>query len=391
MGTIVTRKGGFAMLYKKFGKTDESISILGFGCMRLPIIGDDPANIDEKEAIHMIRHAIDQGVNYVDTAYPYHQKMSEPLVGKALGDGYREKVYLATKLPSWLIKSPEDFDFYLNEQLEKLQTDHIDFYLVHTLNQKFWDNLLKNNLFEFLDRIKAEGKVKYIGFSFHDELPLFKEIADAYPWTFCQIQYNLLDRKYQAGEEGLKYAHEKGLGTIIMEPLRGGFFTRSIPSQIQSKWDEAETKRSPAEWGFKFLWNNPMVDLVLSGMSTLEQVEENIKIASETKPNSLTKAETQLIDAVSQIYHDRIAVDCTNCKYCMPCPYSVNIPGCFEFLNQAAMFDDVEHSRSHYNMFIGEKHSASLCVECGKCEKACPQNIPIREKLKDVVNLFEKK
>lgn len=379
------------MLYKKFGNTEESISILGFGCMRLPILNDDVSQIDEKEAIHMIRHAIDQGINYIDTAYPYHRKMSEPLVGKALKDGYREKIYLATKLPSWLIKSPEDFDLYLNEQLEKLQTDYIDFYLVHTLNKGFWENLLKHGLFDFLDRIKAEGKVKYIGFSFHDELPLFKEIVDAYPWTFCQIQYNFLDREYQAGEKGLEYAHNKGLATIIMEPLRGGFFTRNIPDEIQSKWNEAEVKRSPAEWGFKFLWNNPMINLVLSGMSTLEQVDDNIRIASETKPHSLTEGEIQLIDEVSNIYHDRIAVDCTNCKYCMPCPYNVNIPGSFEHLNQASMFEDIERTRNQYRMFVGDKHFASLCVECGKCEKACPQNIPIREKLKEVVKLLENK
>ena len=378
------------MIYKSFGSTKENISILGFGCMRLPIIDNDTSKINEPEAINLIRYAIDNGVNYIDTAYPYHREMSESLVGKALQDGYREKIHLATKLPSWLIKAPEDFDHYLNEQLEKLQTDHIDFYLVHALNKNFWKNVKEHGLFDFLDKIQKDGRVKHIGFSFHDELDLFKEIVDAYPWSFCQIQYNLLDRDYQAGEEGLDYAKNKGLATIIMEPLRGGFFTRNVPNDIAAKWNESETKRSPAEWAFKFLWNNPKVDLVLSGMTNLDQLKENIATASNSPANSLSEKEVNIINDVTKIYKDRIAVDCTNCKYCMPCPANVAIPDCFEQYNNAAMFGDVETAKNQYQMFIGSKKFASLCVECGKCEKACPQHIPIREKLKEVANLFEK-
>lgn len=378
------------MIYKSFGKTKENISILGLGCMRLPILDDDSSKINEPKAINLIRHAIDKGVNYIDTAYPYHNKTSETVVGNALKDGYREKILLATKLPCWLIKSPEDFEFYLNEQLEKLQTKSIDFYLVHALNKSFWTNVVKHGLFDFLDKIKADGRVKHIGFSFHDELNLFKEIVDAYPWSFCQIQYNFVDRDYQAGESGLNYAHEKGLATIIMEPLRGGFFTRNIPSDIETKWNEAEIKKSPAKWGLQFLWNNPKVDLVLSGMTTIEQLDENIDIASSTQPNSLTDKELNIIDSVTEIYNSRIAVDCTNCKYCMPCPYNVSIPDCFTHYNNARMFNDVETSKEQYNAFIGKDKFASNCVECGKCEAACPQHIPIREKLKEVVELFEK-
>ena len=220
------------MLYRKLGQTDEMVSILGFGCMRLPIIGGDPGKIDEKRATEMIRYAINNGVNYIDTAYPYHKGMSEPFLGKALKDGYREKIYLATKMPSWLINDREDMDYYLDEQLRRLQTDHIDLYLIHTLNRDYWPHLKYLGLLEFLDSAIEQEKIKYAGFSFHDEVDVFKEIVDSYPWTFCQIQYNLVDEDYQAGEEGLLYAAEKGIGIFIMEPLRGGTLATDIPEDI---------------------------------------------------------------------------------------------------------------------------------------------------------------
>ncbi|SKC59001.1 aldo/keto reductase [Maledivibacter halophilus] len=377
------------MLYRKFGQTEEKVSALGFGCMRLPIIGEDIKNIDEEKAIEMLRYAIDNGVNYIDTAYPYHGQMSEGLVGKALQDGYREKVYLATKLPSWLIKTREDMDKYLDEQLEKLQTDHIDFYLVHTLKESYWKNLTENGLFEFLDTIVKDGRVKYVGFSFHDNVELFKEIVDAYNWTFCQIQYNYVDEDYQAGKEGLKYAAQKGLGIVIMEPLRGGKLVSKVPDEIMNAWNSNDIKRTPVQWALRYLWDYPEISTVLSGMSTLDQVKENIKYADEGKSNSLTEKEKSLIAKVGNMYKDKIKVNCTFCRYCLPCPAGVNIPGAFEYYNDGFMFDNIEGEKENYNKFIKDEAKASKCVECGRCEEECPQNIPIREKLKDVVKTFE--
>ncbi|WP_099191268.1 aldo/keto reductase [Tepidibacter mesophilus] len=377
------------MLYRKFGKTNEKVSTLGFGCMRFQVIDGKNDQINEEEAIKQIRYAIDNGVNYIDTAYPYHEGMSEIVTGKALKDGYRDKVFLATKLPSWLIKSREDMDKYLNEQLEKLETDYIDFYLVHTLTKNLWSNLKEHDIFDFLDTIVKDGRVKHVGFSFHDELPLFKEIVDAYDWEFCQIQYNFMDENYQAGKEGLKYASDKGLGVVIMEPLRGGSLGRNVPDDIQDVWDKADVKRSPAEWALRFLWDQPEVSVVLSGMNDMNHIDENIKTASDTYENSLTEKERRLIDEVKDIYLNRMVVNCTDCKYCMPCPAGVNIPRNFEILNGASMYNDVEHFKWMYSNFVGYKEKALHCVECGKCEEACPQHINIIDSLKSVTKLFE--
>ncbi len=378
------------MLYRRFGKTDEKVSILGYGCMRLPVINEKDDKINEEEAIKQIRYAIDNGVNYIDTAYPYHRGNSEITTGKALKDGYRKKVHLATKLPAWLIKSREDMDKYLNKQLEKLDTDYIDFYLVHALNSKTWNNVKKHGIFDFLDSVLKDGRVKHVGFSFHDKLPVFKEIVDSYNWSFCQIQYNYMDEDYQAGKEGLKYAADKGLGIAIMEPLRGGSLVKNVPKDIKNVWNKADTKRTPAEWAFRFLWDHPEVSVVLSGMNDMEHIKENIENTEEAYPNSLTEKERELINEVKKIYKDRVVVNCTTCKYCMPCPVGVNIPECFTQLNNASMYNDVEGAKFHYTILL-DKHDkkASNCIECGKCEEACPQNIPIREMLKKVVNTFE--
>ena len=382
------------MLYRKYGKTNEEVSVLGFGCMRLPIIGDDPTNIDADKAIPMIRYAIDAGVNYVDTAYPYHGTgfmqggASEPFVAKALKDGYREKVNLATKLPSWLIKTRGDMDRYLNEQLERLETDVIDFYLVHSLNAGVWPVVKEAGIKEFLDQALKDGRIRYAGFSFHDEGGLFKEIVDYYDWSFCQIQYNYLDEEYQAGKEGLEYAAKKGLGIVIMEPLRGGNLVH-LPKAAQAVMDRADIKRTPAEWALRWVWDHPEVSVVLSGMTTMDQVVENIKVAREAQANSLTAKEVAIIDEVKRIFTERIRVNCTACSYCMPCPVGINIPGCFATYNDHWVFDGTPAAKERYAIWSKIATPASKCVECGKCESHCPQSIAIRKELKDVAALFE--
>ncbi|MCB2297463.1 aldo/keto reductase [Clostridium tagluense] len=378
------------MLYRKFGKTNEMVSILGFGCMRLPILGEgDPSRIDEDKAIKLIRHAIDEGVNYVDTAYPYHGNgmggpgSSEPLLAKALKNGYRQRVKIATKLPSWLIKTREDMDKYLNEQLKRLNTNTIDFYLVHTIDHTTWPKLKEAGIAEFLDAAIKDGRIKHAGFSFHDKLSLFKEIVDYYDWSFCQIQYNYLDENYQAGTEGLKYAAKKGLGITIMEPLRGGKIV-NVPKEVQDIFNEADIKRTPAEWGLRWIWDHAEVSVVLSGMNEIEQVSENVKIASEAKANSLNQKELQIIEKSKDIFTEKMKVNCTACEYCMPCHQGVSIPKNFSCYNEYHMF-----GKSDMYNWLKPEQRASNCIECGKCEKHCPQGISIPQELKNVRALFE--
>lgn len=380
------------MLYRTMNNVESDLSILGFGCMRLPITKD--GIIDEKQATDMLRYAFDHGVNYVDTAYPYHNGESEPFLGRALQGGYREKVNLATKLPSWLIKSREDMDRYLDEQLKRLQTDHIDFYLVHGLMKPFWETLRSLNVTDFLDDAIADGRIKYAGFSFHDELDLFKEIVNAYDWTFCQIQYNFMDEQYQAGSEGLRYAASKGLGIVIMEPLRGGMLTKEIPS-INEIWRKAPVQRSPSEWALRWVWNHPEATVVLSGMSSYEQVVQDVAYAESGLPGSLSQEELDLFREAEIEYKKRIKVSCTGCRYCMPCPSNVSVPECFEMYNQACMFNAPEVAGFNYDIVLGGMLSgspgfASQCQECGDCEEKCPQGIPIREHLKKVAAYFGK-
>ena len=276
------------MKYRKFGSTGLEVSALGFGCMRLPIHEDK--TIDEEKAIAMIRHAIDSGVNYVDTAYPYHQGTSELVVGKALKDGYREKTYLADKLPVWLIEKEEDFDKYLDEQLEKLGTDHIDFYLLHALSrERFEERVKKFNLTKKMEEAKAAGKIRYLGFSFHDSLDVFKEIVDYYHWDFCQIQYNYINTNYQAGTEGLKYAASKGLGVVVMEPLLGG----KLANLAEHVAEVVPDKKSQVEYALDFLWDQPEVSLLLSGMTEPEQVEQNLEYASRSEIAMVTEEDRQ--------------------------------------------------------------------------------------------------
>ncbi|MDP4143367.1 MAG: aldo/keto reductase [Bacillota bacterium] len=372
------------MQYRKFGKCDFEISSLGFGCMRLPILNGKSGDIDEPQAIGLIRHAIDRGVNYVDTAYPYHDYQSEVLVGKALKDGYREKVKLATKMPVWLVKEYSDFDKYLNEQLKKLDVEYIDMYLLHALDKNRIDELEKIGIYKFLDEALKDGRIKYAGFSFHDDVNTFKRIVDAYNWSFCQIQYNFMDENYQAGKEGLEYAASKGLAVVIMEPLKGGKLAKNPPNEVQAIYNTAVNKKSPANWALSWVWNHPEVTLLLSGMNSMEQVDENIDTASKALPNSFITEEVEVMDKVKAKYKELLKIGCTACEYCLPCPAGVNIPHNFSLYNEVYMYNDLAGAKGTYNHWIDPKSRASSCVECGKCEKACPQHLSIRALLKDV-------
>lgn len=372
------------MQYRKFGKSGFEVSVLGFGTMRLPTEGDVnygnrlSGKIDEDEAIRMIRHAIDHGVNYVDTAYGYHDRKSEIVTGNALKDGYREKVMLATKSPVWLVKKPNDFDRILDEQLKKLRTEYLDFYLLHSLNFDSWTNtVFKLNLMERAEAAKKAGKIKQLGFSFHDGYDSFVKIIDAYDkWDFCQIQYNYMDVDNQAGTKGLKYAASKGLAVVVMEPLLGGRLANP-PKDIKAILDEGGADRSPADWGLQWLWSQPEVTVVLSGMSTMRQVEENLESAENSKVGLFGPRDMEIIDRVRRRYKDRAAVPCTGCSYCMPCPNNVDIPRNFELYNDCIIHEDIRGAKISYNVFFNEASRAGACIGCKVCEEKCPQKIPI--------------
>jgi predicted aldo/keto reductase-like oxidoreductase len=366
------------MKYRPFGNLDWKVSALGFGCMRLPTIDDEYGKIDEPEATRMVRHAIDHGVNYIDTAYGYHEGNSERFVGRVLQDGYREKVHLATKLPCWEVKTADDFDRLLNEQLAKLQADLIDCYLLHALDKSSWDKVHGLGVLDWAEGAISDRRIRYLGFSFHDDYPVFQEIIDAYDrWTFCQIQYNYMDIETQAGTKGLEYAASKGLAVVIMEPLLGGKLV-SAPPAVQQLWDSAPQDRSPADWALQWLWSKPEVSVVLSGMSTMEHVVENLASADRSGVNSFSSAELALVEEVRQMYNDLCPIPCTDCKYCMPCPNGVNIPANFAIYNEGRMYDLADHARERYSS-MKEESRASACIQCQECEEKCPQHIPISE------------
>jgi len=356
--------------------------------MRLPTVGDDPGKIDEDRAIEMIRYAIDHGVNYIDTAWPYHDGNSEEFVAKALKNGYREKVRVATKLPSWLIDSRNDMDEYLDEQLKRLELDKIDFYLLHALNRKYWDKYRDLRILDWLEKVRSEGKIDHPGFSFHDDLDTFREIVDAYDWTFCQIQYNYLDREFQAGTKGLKYAHSRGLGVVVMEPLRGGKLAAEPPEEIKEIWEGVGKSRGPVDWALNWVWNQPEVSVVLSGMSTIDQVKENVKLAKDSRVGKLSETEIKLMRKAGNKYHELSPVGCTGCNYCTPCPNGIEIPTNFKLYNEAEVYGKFEENRDSYYEFLEEDQRASACVACGECEKSCPQNLEIIEKLDEAASYF---
>jgi predicted aldo/keto reductase-like oxidoreductase len=374
------------MQYRTVPKNGDKLSVLGFGCMRLPLKGEA---IDEERAIKQIRYAIDNGVNYVDSAPPYHGGESEKVLGKALSNGYRQKVKVATKLSPFLLNKPEDMQKMLNTQLQKLQTDHIDYYLLHGLDETFWKKLQGFGALKFVQKAQADGKVVNVGFSFHGTQQTFKEIIQANDWAMCQIQYNFLDEHLQAGTEGLKYAASQKLAVMVMEPLRGGALAGKLPSEVEQLYENAKIQRSPAEWALRWVWNHPEVTVVLSGMNQKKQITENIKTAKTALPNAMTAEELAVVKKAAQAYRRLVKVPCTGCQYCMPCPNGVNIPGNFNVYNDYCMFGNQQSSRGMYEMLLrgrlsGKRSDAALCQECGKCVERCPQHILIPQKLKEV-------
>ncbi len=379
------------MQYRKFGKLDWQVSALGFGLMRLPMTDKTTEAIDEPEALRMVRRAVDLGVNYLDTAYPYHGGTSESFLAKVLKDGYRQKVRIATKMPCWKVETAEDFDKYFNEQLERIQVDHIDFYLLHALGRKHWDKVKALGVLDWLAKKKAGGWIGQVGFSFHDDYQVFQDIVDAWDqWDFCQIQYNYMDIEVQAGQRGLKYAASKGLGVIVMEPLLGGKLAEP-PQAVIDVLKAANPDRTPADWALQWLWDQPEVSLVLSGMSTMQQTGQNASSAGRSGVGSLTQAEREAVVKARLAFEGLVPIPCTQCGYCMPCPNGVDIPNNFRIFNRAAMLGDWEEAQFLYEKHFAPGERASACIDCNKCEEKCPQQIMISDWMPYVDSVQSKK
>lgn len=384
------------MNYRTFPKIDDcKISAIGFGLMRLPLLPNSE-EIDKEKTRELVKLAINQGINYFDTAYPYHNGNSETVFGEIVKEeNLRDKIYIADKMPVWNVEKEEDFYKILDEQLKKLQTGYIDFYLLHALNKDSWEKVKKLNGLTFLEKAKAEGKIKHIGFSFHDNLETFKKIVDEYEnFEFCQIQYNYIDedtekRPQNPGWQGLKYAGKKELGVIVMEPLRGGLLANP-PVGVRNIFANAEVPRLPAEWAFRFVWENQEVVTALSGMNSEDQVLVNAAVASTAFPNSMPNAQIEVIKKAQAWFDSKIKVPCTGCRYCVPCPKGVSIPEIFDHYNTASMRGLLEENGktflTDYKKLVEENHGANQCVNCGACAKLCPQHISIPKMLKEAHN-----
>ena len=369
------------MKYRKFGNTGTEISALGFGCMRLPTT--DGVEIDEEKAIEMVRYGIDNGVNYIDTAYMYHEYKSEDFVGRALQDGYREKVYLATKCPVFFMESGDEFEKILDEQLAKLQTSYIDFYLLHSLFDESWnDKVIKWNLIEKMEKAKADGKIKHIGFSFHDDFETFKKIVDYYDkWDFCQIQMNYVDVDRQATLEGMKYAADKGLGVIVMEPLLGGKLS-NLPIRVAEYFTDEKTQ---TQWALDFLWDKPEVSFLLSGMSSMQHVIENVESAKNSSINCVKEEDKERYVKAKETFLNSALVGCTKCLYCMPCPFGLDIPKIFEIYNKLPTSSEKGKFLKEYNTL---EVKADACQHCLACEGVCPQHLPISTLMDEIHKAF---
>jgi uncharacterized protein len=363
---------------------DVRVPALSLGCMRLPVVDRDPGRIDEERASELIRTAIARGVTYLDTGYPYHNGESEPFVGRVLKAGLRDKVQLATKLPTWLVQAEADWERLLDEQLRRLDTDRVEFYLFHGLSAERWETVRRLRGLEAFERARADGRITYVGFSFHGSPDAFTTIVDGYDWDFCQIQYNYMDEGYQAGTAGLRHAAERRVGVFAMEPLRGGALAVRGPDPVTAIWDRAVERRSPAAWALRWVLSHPDVATALSGMKSLEQLEENLDTADAARPGSMSPEELALVGEVRDFFRARITVNCTTCGYCQPCPSGVAIPDVLSAYNTSAMFDARPTASAVYRLWImAGGHGADKCARCGECEPKCPQNISIQDKLEE--------
>jgi len=381
------------MQYRILSKHMPPVSVLGFGCMRfyrqdgsLDLMDKDKP-VDEKLAHRLMDRALDLGVNYYDTAYIYLGGMSESILGRNFQGAKRQKAFLATKLPVWKATEHKDYMVFLDEQLNRLQTDYIDYYLVHSLTGESWQKAMELDILSFLDQIKASGKVRSIGFSFHDLYRSFEPILYAWDWDFCQLQLNYLDTEYQAGLKGMYKAHEKGMGIVSMEPLLGGKLATKLPQKALDTFKLAKSDWSPAEWALRWVWNFPEIAILLSGMNSMEQVEENCQVASSAQASSLSNHEMSVIQQVRAIFDERIQIHCAACAYCMPCPYGVAIPLVFSLMNEAHRFDDPSSLIRHYQS-LSPEIKAENCVSCGECLEKCPHQLNIPELMVKVNEYF---
>ena len=375
------------MNYRK-DKYGNDLSILGFGCMRFQ---RKATQIDLEEMEREILLAVENGINYFDTAYIYPG--SEAALGRVLEkNNLRGRVNIATKLPHYLARSREAFDKLFYEELRRLRTDHVDYYLIHMLNDvKSWERLKGLGIEGWIDEKKASGEIRQIGFSYHGHSEMFCRLVDSYDWDFCQIQYNYLDEHSQAGRKGLHHAHTRGLPVIIMEPLRGGKLVNSLPDGAKKAFDAMQVKRSPAEWGLRWLWNQKEVTVVLSGMNSQEMVQENIRTACDVRIGEQGEAEEKLYAAVVKAINEKMKVGCTACGYCQPCPRGVDIPGTFALYNSYHAESKTKAQWDYIKCTTLRKNStaASRCIGCGKCEQHCPQGIAIRQELKNAQKALE--
>ena len=370
------------MKYRNFGKLGIQGSAFGLGCMRFNGAASGDSIIDEEKAISLIRRAIDGGVTYMDTAYVYLDRTSEIVLGKALQDGYREKVTIATKMPAEHVHNREEMQALLDEELEKLQTDHIDFYLMHGIDKEKWEYFKSIGAPQFFDDMKKAGKIRYKCFSFHAPYEEFEYIIKDYDWDMVQIQYNFMNEDYQAGTKGLELAGSLGIPVVIMEGLLGGRLAKA-PDNVQALYDAFPVKRSPVEWAFRWLCNHPQIATVLSGCNEEAQIDDNLRIFDTVEPGIMSEEELQLMSDVRDAYLSRMRIGCTGCRYCMPCPNGVNIPGIFAAWNDVSLYSADPAQHFGLNMIRKNGEGADNCVACGACEAACPQHLSIIDALQE--------
>lgn len=373
------------MEYRSMDKLGIKPSLLGFGCMRFPLTKE--GSIDEAESEKMIDRALASGVTYIDTAYPYHSGESEPFVGRVLKKYDRSSFYLATKLPVWKVETAEDVRKTFEEQLGRLQVEYVDFYLLHALNKDRWEKIKRLGILDFCEEMRRQGKLRYIGFSFHDSYEVFEEILTDYPWDFCQIQYNYMDTDHQAGDRGYALAEKLDIPMVIMEPVKGGSLS-ILPEDIAAMYKKADPKASVASWALRWVGTHPNVKVILSGMSTYDQVLDNLDTFESFRP--LDEEEEKLVENVAAAIRSRVKNGCTGCQYCMPCPFGLDIPKNFAIWNQEAMYGNPVGASRKYQSDLAESARADQCRKCGACEKQCPQAIPIREHLAQVAKDFKK-